>query len=62
MTPPPPSRTPSGERGTLPVVARPRAGLSGAAIAVGAGIAALALFGVLEARRQSASADRKSVV
>ena len=60
MTPPPPSPTQSGERGTLPVVARPRAGLSGAAIAVGAGIAALALFGVLEARRQSASAPAVS--
>ena len=61
MTLPPSSPTPvSGERSALPVVARPRSGLSGTAIAIGAGVAALALFGVLEARRQSASAPAVS--
>lgn len=44
------------ERGALPEVARPRAGLSGAAIAIGAGAAALLLFSVLDSRRRALSA------
>jgi type IV secretion system protein VirB10 len=44
------------EHGALPEVARPRAGLSGAAIAIGAGVAALLLFSVLDSRRRALSA------
>lgn len=46
----------AAERDVRPVVERPRAGLSGPAIAGLAGIAGLGLFGVLEARRQSSTA------
>ena len=46
----------SPERGAMPTVARPRAGLSGAAITIGAAVAALLLFGVLDARRRALSA------
>lgn len=44
------------ERSVLPRVAMPRGGLSGAAIAIGAVVAGLALFGVLDARRRSLTA------
>ena len=44
------------ERGAMPNVARPRAGLSGAAILVGAVIAGVLLFSVLDARRRALSA------
>ncbi len=44
------------ERGAMPRVARPRAGLSSAAIAIGAVVAALLLFSVLDARRRTLSA------
>lgn len=46
----------AGERSVLPVVARPRKGLSGIAIGIGAVILGLILFSVLEARRQSSLA------
>lgn len=44
------------ERGVLPGVARPRAGLSGAAILIGAVLAGLLLFSILDARRRALSA------
>ena len=46
-------RTDAGERDVMPMVARPRAGLPGWAIAVALGVVALLLFGVLDARRRS---------
>ena len=55
MTDPRHTQTVSG-RDIRPVVERPRAGLSGTAIGVIAGVAALVLFGTLEARRRDASA------
>lgn len=55
VTDPAPPEAPA-ERGALPEVARPRAGLSGAAIAIGAGAAALLLFSVLDSRRRALSA------
>ncbi len=48
--------TPDAERDVRPQVDRPRAGLSGRAIAGLAGVVALALFGLLEARRENAMA------
>jgi type IV secretion system protein VirB10 len=52
------SATPAepAERGAMPRVAPPRAGVSGAAIAVGAIVAGGLLFSVLDARRRSLSA------
>lgn len=47
---------PAGERDMRPVVDRSRAGLSGAAVAAIAAVAGLGLFGMLEARRQNATA------
>lgn len=44
------------ERGIVPQVARPRAGLSGVAIGIGAVVAAALLFSVLDARRRALSA------
>lgn len=44
------------ERGALPQVARPRAGISGVAIGIGAVLAAGLLFSVLDARRRALSA------
>src|SRR3546814_4005764 len=40
----------------MPGVARPRAGLSGAAILIGAVLAGLLLFSILDARRRALSA------
>ena len=56
-----PDASPAGpeqpaERGIVPQVARPRAGLSGVAIGVGAVLAAALLFSVLDARRRALSA------
>lgn len=50
-----------GEAGVMPVVARPRAGLSGLWIALGAVAAGLLLFAVLDARRQAATAPAVKV-
>ncbi len=47
---------PDAERDIRPVVERPRTGISGTAIAILAGVAALGLFGMLEARRQKVTA------
>lgn len=44
------------ERGVMPSVARPRAGISGAAILIGAVLAAVLLFSILDARRRALSA------
>ena len=44
------------ERGAMPRVARPRAGLSSTAIIIGAVLAAILLFTVLDARRRALSA------
>lgn len=46
----------AAERGIVPQIARPRAGLSGVAIGIGAVIAAALLFSVLDARRRALSA------
>jgi type IV secretion system protein VirB10 len=46
----------SGETGVMPVVARPRAGPSGLVIGLGAVVAGLLLFAVLDARRREPSA------
>ena len=51
--------SPSGEaveRGVLPIVARSRAGVPGWLLAVAAGVAAILLFVVLDARRRAAEA------
>jgi type IV secretion system protein VirB10 len=53
-TPAVPEQT--AERGLVPQVARPRAGLSGVVIGIGAVIAAALLFSVLDARRRALSA------
>ncbi|HYE28489.1 MAG TPA: TrbI/VirB10 family protein [Allosphingosinicella sp.] len=45
-----------GEAGVMPVVARPRSGPSGLAIGLGALVAAVLLFTVLDARRRAPSA------
>ena len=44
------------ERGVLPSVAKPRAGLSGAAIVAGAVMAGILLFSILDSRRRALSA------
>lgn len=44
------------ERGVMPQIARPRAGLSGVAIGIGAVLAAALLFSILDARRRALSA------
>lgn len=44
------------ERGAMPSVARPRSGLSGAAILIGAVLAGILLFTILDARRRALSA------
>jgi type IV secretion system protein VirB10 len=46
----------AGEAGAMPVVARPRGGPSGLAIAIGVVAAGLLLFAVLDARRRDSSA------
>jgi type IV secretion system protein VirB10 len=46
----------SGEAGAMPVVGRPRAGPSGLAIGLGAVVAGLLLFAVLDARRREPAA------
>lgn len=51
----PPSSEPV-EQSPMPSVARPRGGISGLAIAIGMVVAALLLFGVLDARRRSLTA------
>jgi type IV secretion system protein VirB10 len=58
MTAPDASLPPAepAERGVLPGIARPRAGLSGAAILIGAVLAGLLLFSILDARRRALSA------
>lgn len=50
-----------GETGVIPVVARPRAGLSGLWIVLGAVVAGLLLFTVLDARRRAATAPAVKV-
>lgn len=57
MSAAPPDTAPEpAERGVMPGVARPRAGLSGAAILIGAVLAGLLLFSILDARRRALSA------
>ncbi len=53
----PPTAVKSGpaERGVLPSVAKPRAGLSGAAIVAGAVMAGILLFTILDSRRRALS-------
>lgn len=46
----------TAERGMMPKVARPRAGLSGMAIGIGAVLAAALLFSILDSRRRALSA------
>jgi len=56
-TPAPDSASPEpAERGAMPRVARPRAGLSSTAIVIGAVLAGILLFTILDARRRALSA------
>lgn len=58
MSAPAPDSTPPepAERGVMPRVARPRAGLSSTAIVIGAVLAGILLFTILDARRRDLSA------
>jgi len=58
MSTPPPDASPGEptERGAMPRVARPRAGISSTAIIIGAVLAGILLFTVLDARRRALSA------
>ncbi|WP_257543901.1 TrbI/VirB10 family protein [Sphingopyxis sp. DBS4] len=53
---PPDGPVEPAERGTMPRVARPSSGLSGTAILIGAVLAGILLFSILDARRRALSA------
>jgi type IV secretion system protein VirB10 len=57
----PPSADPPEKQSVLPTVRRPRSGLSGLAIGIGAAVCAVILFVVLDSRRRALSAPAVTV-